>query len=135
MKDSIDSAIEDIIRDKKVSEQAELLFLLEKNGVTISQATLSRRLKNLNFSKQNGFYTLSKGPSQVLNVISSQTGIIVIHTLPGFANGVAAVIDQWRDSSPEILGTLAGDDTVLVVVNSLEDAPKIEFTIKQYFEV
>ncbi len=135
MKDPIDSAIENIVRTQQVSEQAELLILLKDMKLEISQATLSRRLRHLHISKSSGFYTIQRPLSHILKVVSSQSGIIVIHTLPGYANGVAYAIDQWQENVPEILGTVAGDDTVLVVADALSNVSKIEKEIFYYFGV
>jgi len=125
-------AIKNIIASKKVGNQDDLLDLLEKEGYLTTQATLSRDLKFLKVAKipdpEVGYiYSLREGTSKLIEEttrneefpmigvesIEFSDNLSVIKTKPGFANGVASVIDSH--GLYEILGTIAGDDTILLI--------------------
>lgn len=125
------SAIKNLISTQKVSSQEELLHLMEKLGFTTTQATLSRDLKFLKVGKiphpDKGYvYELPSGtlkpvsevpdnfPVGSVESINYSGNLVVIKTRPGFANGVASVIDSHDPY--EILGTIAGDDTILLII-------------------
>lgn len=126
-------AIRQIIQEEEVFSQEELLRSLEQKGFELTQATLSRDLKQLKVVKApgtNGEYAysipgqLKKNVSVTKNIENSfpvmgfeslefSGNLAVLRTKPGFAAGIASIID---DKSPfEIIGTIAGDDTILVV--------------------
>jgi transcriptional regulator of arginine metabolism len=126
--------IRNIIQGQKIGSQDELLSVLNTRGFEYTQATLSRDLKYLKVGKVSDaekgmIYQL---PDQMITAVSSTsdtaqtnnqpTGFIsiefsanmaVIKTLPGFASSLAYRIDGMN--SFEILGTIAGDDTILVI--------------------
>jgi transcriptional regulator of arginine metabolism len=120
--------IREIISREQISNQEELLYALGKKGFSYTQATLSRDLKFLKVNKiadaEKGYiYELPDKPESdiaaekyaVQGFISLQFSnkFGVIKTLPGYASTIAALID--RSKSFEILGTIAGDDTILVI--------------------
>ena len=131
-----------IISEQEVSDQIHLLNELRNSGIETTQATISRDLQELNVVKvrtKPGCYRyeiLEKGSESDLrdqlrvvfdnfvDEIKSTNNLIVIKTASGNANSVAVIID--RLGLPEILGTIAGDDTILVVVNTDENRKKIE---------
>jgi transcriptional regulator of arginine metabolism len=123
-------AIEKIIEDDKISSQEALLKKLKGKGIICTQATLSRNLRQLGVSRVpdgtgNYRYALvsKKGvPSEsrtriniipVIREIIEAKGLMVIRTIPGNANATAYYIDNA--DRYEIAGTIAGDDTILVV--------------------
>lgn len=123
-------AIEKLIAGEKVSSQEALLRKLKAAGIKCTQATLSRDLRQLGVSRvpdgEGGYmYSLagSDKPSPVqgskVNMLSVITGIVeakglmVIRTLPGHANATAYFMDN--SGRYEIAGTIAGDDTILVI--------------------
>jgi transcriptional regulator of arginine metabolism len=123
-------AISKILEGRKVRSQEELLPYLKGEGFRITQATLSRDLKNLGVSKRpdrNGGYVYSLGPGNSGRDVTGELQAILrgflwmafsgnhglIRTLPGFASSVASGLDSL--ALREILGTIAGDDTILVV--------------------
>lgn len=125
------SAIQNLISSQKVSSQEELLHLMEKLGFVTTQATLSRDLKFLKVGKiphpDKGYvYELPSGGFKLTNEIPDDFpvgsvesinysgNLVVIKTRPGFANGVASIIDSHDPY--EILGTIAGDDTIMLVI-------------------
>ncbi|HXG37915.1 MAG TPA: arginine repressor [Bacteroidota bacterium] len=122
-------AIKQIIAEKPIASQEELCHALQRAGFEVTQATLSRDLKELGIARVN----TPEGPRYVhhhqseerrlQSVISYEVErvdanevMVIIRTLPGRAPGVASFIDSLQH--PDILGTLAGDDTVLVTPSS-----------------
>lgn len=107
--------------------QDEIRNRLQKEGFVVTQATISRDLEELGAQKGNHHYGLPQRngppagvgkrvlPDLVLDVTRSEN-LIVVKTFPGMASTVGAVIDSLE--VPGVLGTVAGDDTVLVVAGS-----------------
>jgi transcriptional regulator of arginine metabolism len=131
-----------IISEQEVSDQVQLLNQLKNSGIKTTQATISRDLQELNVVKvraKPGHYkyeilekTSESNLREQLRVvfdnfvdeIKSTNNLIVIKTAPGNANSVAAIVDRLE--VPEILGTIAGDDTILVIVDTDENRKRIE---------
>lgn len=128
-----DQTIIDVITQNSLKDQSEVVEALAKRDVTITQASLSRRLKKLNVNKANGFYKVSSTLDQqlltylIVEVKKAPPNLIVIRTKPGCANTFAAQLDEIIDSKSEdnamlpysgMLGTIAGDDTIFVAVES-----------------
>lgn len=128
-------AIKMIISGKEVGRQEEVLNELRKEGFTLTQATLSRDLKQLKVAKaasMNGKYvyvlpneTMYRRSHKPLSAgeMLSNPGFLsinfsgnlgVIKTRPGYASSIAYNIDN--SNVPEILGTIAGDDTIIIVL-------------------
>ncbi len=138
-------AVKKIIQDNRISSQEQLLTQLLKKGFDVTQATLSRDLKQIKVSKisdgHDGYmYSI---PGYQKNHLASATSsvwiedlrrgfvslafsanICVISTLVGHANSVAAAIDNL--DIPGILGTVAGDDTIFAVMNEGVKTNEIE---------
>ncbi|NTW69294.1 MAG: arginine repressor [Chlorobiaceae bacterium] len=122
--------IMEILQQNQVGNQHELLQLLRTSGMVVAQATLSRDCAELGLvrSRTNNGYRMAlpddnagriiKGlvGVEVLAVKSNETAVI-IRTLPGRAHGVGSYLDQLKN--PLIIGTIAGDDTVLVIPASV----------------
>lgn len=124
-------AIKDIIANNKIASQEELLHLLESKGLIFTQATLSRDLKFLKVNKiadaQKGYIyklpdSITEQNRTVANGAYSAQGFLslqfanklgVIKTLPGYASSIASIID--RADPFEIIGSIAGDDTILII--------------------
>ena len=123
----LDRCITSLVQDNKVSNQVDLMRLLKKKGFNVPQSTVCRRLNRLKIAKVGGIYRSTefdpvKAPP-VTNLKVSDSGIIVLHTYPGHANSLAYFIDQrYVSFIPDekkdvgILGTIAGDDTVALIV-------------------
>ncbi len=115
-------AILDIIQSRPVYSQEELALRLKESGIVSTQATLSRDLKALKISKVPGEGYVTGSPrknvstdlsSGILRIqFSGQLG--VMKTLPGLANAVAILIDH-QVLFP-VIGTIAGDDTILLIL-------------------
>jgi len=126
-------AIRNIIREHAVESQEELLNILKSKGFEVTQATLSRDMKQLKIIKSpdvegNYIYTLSKennytnipgqekSKEQVLYglvTIEFSGQLAVMKTRPGYASAIASDIDT--KAQHEIMGTIAGDDTILII--------------------
>lgn len=124
--------IAEIVRANRIETQEELAAALRDEGFSVTQATVSRDIKEMGLIKipgdNNTSYYAVPGRDTVrysedrlkrlfinsVQYIDSSENLIIIKTLPGEAQGVASAVDQsgW----PEIIGTVAGDDTILVIV-------------------
>ncbi len=131
MKTQRQSAIIDILNKKRIKTQEELREVLNSRGYNVTQATVSRDIREmqlLRIADQEGYhYTIPEPqPLPILNErrrrifrdsvahMDHSENIIVLKTLPGAAQSVASVVDSIGHE--QILGTVAGDDTILVVV-------------------
>ena len=117
-------AILEIIQSGPVYSQDELAFRLREQGITSTQATLSRDLKALKISKVpgEGYVVPTRGRAMsadfstgILRILFSGN-LAVIRTRPGLANAVAIVIDSQMVFP--VLGTIAGDDTILLILRA-----------------
>lgn len=128
----------EIISTTNVETQEQLLQLLEQAGFNSTQATVSRDIKELRIVKELtsfGTYRYSTAAREVPGAFSGRLNtifrecvtnydyaqnIVVIHTLPGLANAAASAVDAMKMSV--VLGTLAGDDTVVVIMRDTNAA-------------
>jgi len=130
-------AILDSLKRGSFSSQDDLQRVLRRRGFKVAQATLSRDIRDLNLSKTHHGYSLPQGESAVgialppasrlvrefvLGVRSAQN-LLVVKTIVGSALPVAAALDEadW----PDVVGTLAGDDTILIVCSDKEAAHRL----------
>ena len=107
-----------LIQAKPVGTQEDLRALLESSGVPATQSSVSRDLEELGVVKQRGHYILpvkngaaSRG---LLSLDHAGDVLVVARTVPGLASAVAVEIDAA--AIPEIVGTLAGEDTIFIAV-------------------
>jgi transcriptional regulator of arginine metabolism len=133
------------VRKSQISSQVELSDLLKREGVEVTQSTLSRDIRELGLVKARGSYqvpgeTNSIPPENAVRraieqfVIESGVSgnILMIKTSPGNAHSIGVVVDaaQW----PEVLGTVAGDDTVFVLLRSSRLGKKLLGRIRELSE-
>ena len=119
-----------LIANQNISSQDELMKLLEKQGFELTQATLSRDLKYLRVAKMpdnnSGYVYILPDKEQTIDQvdlpepgisglvsINYAQGLAVLRTLPGHASSIAYAIDNL--DAYEIAGTIAGDDTILLI--------------------
>ena len=139
MKNVRQTAILSIIEQNDIETQEELAARLRQMGIDVTQATVSRDIKELRLLKvlsASGGYKYATADKaehglsdrfvrmfrdSVLS-INYANNIIVIKTLSGSANVAAEAIDSMR--LPQILGTMAGDNTILVIVQNEEEAAR-----------
>ena len=123
-----------LIRSKKIFTQEELAQELKSQGIAATQVTLSRDIRDLRLVKtREGYQEMApeeKGPAFpilaaefVLDVRSAQN-LVVLKTAPGHANSVAVALDQ--EEWPEVVGTIAGDDTMLVITQDTATAELVQ---------
>lgn len=137
------SLIKQLIQDHRVSSQEELVRMLDEQGIECTQATLSRDLRDLNVvrknTRQGPVYVLDRSKlymqalrqvvgMEILNV-QHNGALIVIRTLSGRAEGVAGFLDSW--GNPDLLGTVAGDDTVFVAPADLNRIDELAQQIRR----
>jgi transcriptional regulator of arginine metabolism len=112
-----------LIRSKKISTQDELAQELRTLGIAATQVTLSRDIRDMRLVKtRDGYKEMAPeetGPgfsllaSEFLQDVLRAQNLVVLKTMPGHANSVAVALD--REQWPEVIGTIAGDDTILVI--------------------
>ena len=134
----------EILRESRVTSQEALRELLQERGTEATQATLSRDIRELRLVKVpgaegTGYYSLpeeweSTPPLESLlpTLFLSADGVghlLVIHTMKGGAQTVAAAID-WEEW-PEVVGTLAGDDTILIVLREASSLPVLRARVER----
>ena len=121
-----------IVRSKEIYTQEELARELGEHGVQTTQVTLSRDMREIGLVKTaDGYRQLAaeKNGPELANVVDDflqdirvAQNLVVLKTSPGNANSLAIAID--REELEEVVGTVAGDDTVLVVTSDNEAAAK-----------
>ncbi len=137
----------ELIRNYPIETQEELANLLKEKGVNITQATISRDIKNLGLVKTLGkdgryIYTLPENTAQysfnskLVKMLQNSVvsidyaeNIVVIKTISGTASAVALAIDGLNFKN--IVGTIAGDDTIFSVVRSHEHVQEFIEEIKE----
>ena len=139
-------AILDIIEKQEIETQEELASALNARGIRVTQATVSRDIKELRLLKvlsPSGKYKYATGDQADNNLtdrfirmlaesllsVSSANNLIVVKTLSGSANVAAEALDSMH--WPEVLGTLAGDNTVLLIIRSNEETITVTSRIRE----
>ncbi len=140
--------IKEIIDNNTIETQEDLALALHKEGIDVTQATVSRDIKELMLVKEpdaegNYRYTYPKDHSAMLTFgrlektfrnsilsIKASESLVIVHTLPGAGQAVAYAIDYMK--WPEILGTIAGDDTVFVAPDKKVDIPILIGRLKEH---
>ena len=139
-------AILDIIEKQEIETREELASALNARGIRVTQATVSRDIKELRLLKvltPSGKYKYATGDQADNNLtdrfirmlaesllsVSSANNLIVVKTLSGSANVAAEALDSMH--WPEVLGTLAGDNTVLRIIRSNEETITVTSRIRE----
>lgn len=139
--------IREIITHQDIETQDELVEALREAGFQVTQATVSRDIKELLLIKvpmDDGRYKYSLPSDQRYNPvhklkralvdnflqIDSTGNLIVMKCLPGTANSIAALLDsiEW----PEIMGTISGDDTILIICRTDDNSTAVVKQIMSY---
>ena len=135
------SKIKEIISNSEVSSQEDLCRLLEGSGYETTQATLSRDLHELGIVRipsETGFkYVFHLEDNdiaikqligmEIINILHNESAVIV-RTMPGRAAGVAVYLDRMKNSN--IIGTVAGDDSIIIIPDSHKNVVKLVEKIK-----
>jgi len=141
MKEERHAMIVAIIKEREISTQEELGDALKEKGILVTQATLSRDIKELGLIKVpilDGDYRYSlpsdRTPQDLIRraqrmledtveAVDLAENLIVIKTTSGTAQGVAQAVDDLK--WPEMVGTVAGDNTILAIIRTREQALKV----------
>jgi transcriptional regulator of arginine metabolism len=130
-----------LIREESVHSQTELAELLAEAGIQVTQATLSRDLEELGAVKVSGAYLIpedgnrplrqsEQAPARLVRLLrelltgaDASGNLVVLRTPPGAAQFLASALD--RSGLPDVVGTIAGDDTILVVAREATGGPAL----------
>lgn len=149
MKTNRQSKIIEIIQKNEVETQDELSALLEKDGFRVTQATVSRDIRELKITKiptaggrqkyaviTDAPENLSKKYERVLREgflsMDMAQNILVIKTVSGMASAVCAAIDAMK--MREIVGSIAGDDTIMCAIRTVDDTYAVMKKIRRIVE-
>ena len=115
-----------LIRARPIGTQEDLRALLEKSGVPATQSSVSRDLEELGVVKHHGHYTLPRtngaAARGLLSLDHAGDSLVIARTVPGLASAVAVEIDAA--AIPEIVGTIAGEDTIFIAVRDQKTTVK-----------
>jgi len=130
-------AIKQIVQEEHIANQSELLSKLQNRGYSTTQATLSRDLHEMGIirvptpegyryviSEQEGTHSFVKLVGMEILGIYNNESVLVVRTITGRATGVALFIDQIKHRN--ILGTVAGENSIIVIPDSAANLPKIK---------
>ncbi|MCT6893155.1 MAG: ArgR family transcriptional regulator [Bombilactobacillus mellifer] len=129
--------IRKLIKNNKISKHSQLVQLLADKGMHFTQATISRDIHEMNIvkvaSEHNGYIYvlpeesengLERKAGQIISEsmvsLESQQFIVIVKTVPGYAQALGSLLDQLV--FPEVRGLLAGDDTIFMVTKSNHDS-------------
>jgi len=126
------AAIRNLLAEQDVASQSELLEQLAARGFPISQPVLSRDLRALEVAKQAGYYRI---PAQdkvtplsalksLLRSVNTASHFLIVRCEPGAANAIARALEA--EGFDGLVGTIAGDDTILVAANSQAAGQRVE---------
>ncbi|MBO4408157.1 MAG: arginine repressor [Clostridiales bacterium] len=145
VKNSRQELILRLIKEKNISTQDELTKLVREAGYDATQATCSRDIKELGIIKitmpnnETKYAVLERtgdiAPGRLLSVfinsivsVKPAMNIVVIKTLPGMASAAASALDSLHFA--DVVGTIAGDDTIFIATEGVEEALALIVTIK-----
>lgn len=133
-----------IIREQEITTQEELTEILNQEGFNVSQATVSRDINQLNLIKVEGINKKFKYflpeitgdiPQKIIDLFKNVTisihlanNLIIVKTLAGNAGSAGMAIDHMN--FPFVLGTIAGDDVLLVITKTNSDAEVVLKSLK-----
>jgi transcriptional regulator of arginine metabolism len=140
------ATILELIAAQAIGSQEELRELLEARGLEVTQSTLSRDIHELRLARvptadgvrygradgapaDNGTPALETLVPQLLTRIDGVSELLVLHTPPGGAQPIAFALDHAPN--PDILGTIAGDDTILIICRSVEARTRLDNRLRK----
>ncbi len=137
--------IKKIITENEIENQSELISFLKAVGEDVTQATISRDINELRLEKTDGIvkkvkYALPtvRDPFSIENAhilkglvtsVIATNNLIVVKTKTGSANAAANIIDELQAAT--VLGSIAGDDTILLILNTEKEAANFAVSIKE----
>lgn len=149
--------IKKLISENEISNQGELVKLLEKENIKTTQATVSRDIRELNIiknhnAKNNSYYRLLNNSvlgktkltdeERLINAVV-ETGVSLkqieftnlLTVLPGNGQVIGVLIDSIRTQFTQIVGCVAGDDTILILSETADDAREVNHYFQQYLYI
>ena len=144
------AAILELVEDRPIASQEELRVFLRERGWDVTQSTLSRDLRELRLARvptpdgvryaiADGTLSSAARPAldallpQLLTRVDGVGELIVLRTVPGGAQPVASALDG--EAWPDVLGTVGGDDTILVVCRSSGARERLERRLRKLAEI
>lgn len=148
MKNSRQQKILELIKEFDIDTQETLINKLREAGYCVTQTTVSRDIRQLNLvkgvtskgsykyiapdsRKDTGVPVLSSSITDSVTMIDTACNIVVVKTFPGMANAIAVCVDSLYHD--EIVGSVAGDDTILLVSKTAETALTLAVELKDTF--
>ncbi|MBR2465802.1 MAG: arginine repressor [Clostridia bacterium] len=148
MKNARQRKILELIEQYDIDTQETLIQRLSEAGIETTQTTISRDIRQLQLAKgitERGTYkyvlpelkkvggapVLSTALTDSIVKIEAAENVIVVKTLAGMANAIAVCIDSLEIE--KLVGSVAGDDTVLLVIKTVKDAIEVEKNLKEAF--
>ena len=130
--------LKQLVASRRLSRQAEIVEELKRLGFSVTQSCVSRDIARLGIVKMNGVYSLPRSlravaHGQILALDTAGDNLIVIKTEPGEAAPVALAIDHAQFA--EVVGTVAGDDTLFVAVKTAVNQRAAIRRIKELFNL
>ncbi len=141
MKEKRQKMILDIVQEQEIETQEQLLQALSERGISCTQATISRDIRELHLVKELSHagvyrYVVSRQRKSGNDIASRlQTifregvtsfdyaqNLVVLKTMPGLANAAAAALDGM--ALPDMVGSIAGDDTAILIMRTTQDAER-----------
>ncbi|MEY8522424.1 arginine repressor [bacterium 1XD8-76] len=146
MKKNRHAKVVELIENYDIETQEELAERLRRDGYEVTQATVSRDIRELKLSKvplgdgRQKYVLLREAHGEMsdkyvrvlqegLNSMGMAQSLLVVKTVPGMAMAVAAALDAMH--LKEIVGTIAGDDTIMLAIRSMEDAETVREKINR----
>ena len=150
MKNSRQQKILELINTYDIDTQEMMIEKLREEGITATQTTISRDIRELKLVKgmtgkgaykyilpgakrENNLPVLNSVLTDSVTGIEAAGNIVVVKTYPGMANALAVCVDSLE--KPHIVGSVAGDDTILLVVRTDEIAREVARELKDVFAV
>ena len=150
MKNSRQKKILELIEQYDIDTQETLIEKLSEVGIAVTQTTVSRDIRELKLVKgmtgkgtykyivpgvkrENNAPVLNSALTDAVVNIEAARNIVVVKTFPGMANALAVCVDTLEH--PHIVGSVAGDDTILLVIKDDETAKMVEEKLKNVFGV
>jgi transcriptional regulator of arginine metabolism len=152
MKKGRQEKIIELINKYEIETQDELMEFLNEEGYQVTQATVSRDIRDLNLvkvalpggsykyivsgvSKKSGGFTgvLNHSITDAAHSVICAQNIVVIKTAPGMAQAIAVSLERVTD--PQMLGCVAGDDTILAVASDNDAAIEVASRLKKYLSL
>ncbi len=140
------AAIRELLTREAIANQVELLARLAARGIQATQSSVSRDLREMRVAKQGGHYvlpgqllppsTVKVAPIEVMGLVRqvkpAGPNLLVVQTTPGGASAIGLAVDnaEW----PEVVGTVAGDDTLFVATQNRHDQAAVEARLEQWME-